>query len=416
MATIVSDTFTAGDGTDISGRTPSPTAPGGATWSERAGNWQITSNAAVSSTANNSLHCTVDSGVADCTITAEVDSTTSLTTSIRDAGLVARWSDTSNYWKIGINNQDNAFRIVERNATVMTTRATASVTINGGTFYTVQAVLSGDDINATLDGANGISYGSATLNQTATVHGFAGRETTDRIDDFLVETASGTNFPQSADGTLTTAGTVARSTAKFATGTLTSAGALLRTVGKVVAGTLTTAGALVTSLTYLVTVAGTLTSAGTLSRSTSKLLDGTLTSAGALLRNTAKVLAGTLTSAGTLARATAKTLAGTLTGAGALVSSLTFLVAIGGTLTTAGTLARNTAKTLAGTLPTGGTLNRAISKAFAGTLSFVGSLIAAIVGGEDFLLDVEISDSAVYAATITDSAVYTVTLSDTTRS
>lgn len=167
---------------------------------------------------------------------------------------------------------------------------------------------------------------------------------------------------------------------------------------------------------YPQTVAGTLTTAGALSREAGKPVAGTLTSAGTLARNAGKVLSGTLTSAGTLLRDTGKVLAGTVTSAGVLVASLTFLRSVGGTLGLAGALVRDTGKTVSGAITPTGALNRAITKAFAGALSFIGSLIAAIVGEETRLLDVEVTDSAVYTATLTDSAVYTVTLSDATRS
>lgn len=154
-------------------------------------------------------HATLDSGEADCTITAEIDPDSTNTTEARDAGIVARWSDADNYWRIGINSAADAVRITERNATTNTVRASGSVTIDADTLYTLQAVLSGDDINVTVDGGSGISYGSATLNQTATIHGIYAREAAARADDFLIETAAGAYTLEADAGAYTISGQAA---------------------------------------------------------------------------------------------------------------------------------------------------------------------------------------------------------------
>jgi hypothetical protein len=117
-----------------------------------------------------------------------VSSDTSITATTRDAGIVARFSNSNNYYHISINAGADAFRIVERNAASETVRATTSVTIATGTQYTISVTLSGATITATLDGANEISYDSATLNQTSTVHGIMLATTTDTIDDYTVAT------------------------------------------------------------------------------------------------------------------------------------------------------------------------------------------------------------------------------------
>lgn len=250
--------------------------------------------------------------------------------------------------------------------------------------------------------------------------------------------AGGTNTPKAVDGTLTSSGvmTTARGYVRSLAGTLTTAGAIVKSVVKSIAGTLSSSGALATARGYIRDFAGTLTSAGSLVKATTKALVGTVTSSGALTtaRSYVRLLAGTLATAGDLVadlagelaqavggtlnmagavtRQTGKSLAGTLTSAGILLRSTAKTLA--GTLTAAGTLTRNTGKTLAGTLAPSGTIARAISKAIAGALSFVGTLLSQASNVP--LLDVEISDSAVYTATLTDSAVYTVTLSDSSRS
>lgn len=151
--------------------------------------------AVLAANVNNS-HATIETGVADCTITCEADNNAGAATLGIETGIIVRWSDTSNYWRIGINANDDLGKIIERNAAVNTLRASGSVTITPGTLYTVQVVLSGSNITLFVDGVQICTYASATLNQTATIHGIAARATTDRVDDFLVETAGGGGVPK----------------------------------------------------------------------------------------------------------------------------------------------------------------------------------------------------------------------------
>lgn len=341
MTVVVQDTFTDTDGTSLDVHTPDTQFSGG--WTEVTGNWGITGNQASIGAARDNANATIQTGEADCTITVEALSAVTSSGGTRDTGIAARHSDTNNYWRIGINDFDEIFRITERNGGTNTTRASTSVTINNATYYTVQVVLNGSTITATLDGANEISYGSATLNQTATVHGIVMRGTTDRVDDFLVEVAAGgTQYNQSADGALT------------------PAGALVKQAGKVLAGTLTSAGALATAATFVKNLTGSITPTGALSRSTSTFMSGTLTSAGAVNKLTSKSMAGALTPAGGLAAAIifTKAIEGTLTMAGDLTQAVTYAVDLSGTLTSAGTLVRSTSKLVAGTLMAAGTLVR----------------------------------------------------------
>lgn len=241
--------------------------------------------------------------------------------------------------------------------------------------------------------------------------------------------ASGTGYTQSVAGTLTSAGTAAKSTTKSPGGTLASAGALFRAMAKALAGaltstgalvrntiktfagTLTSAGALTTVRIYLASLTGTLTSAGTLTRQAQKSLAGTLTSAGALIKSAAKAFAGTLTSSGALAtiRTFLVSLAGTLTSAGGLAKQTN--KALAGTLTSAGSLARGTLKSVAGTLSSGGTVNKAVSKFFAGALSSIGTLVSAL-GGAVVPGRVALSFSEVTSLSLTFAEVYRVAVSE----
>lgn len=184
---LILDQFTDADSTSLDAHTIAPTNTPATAWTEQTGNWQITGNqACVAVAALNGL-ATCNPGVADCALSASVKVTAGATTS-RDAGIAARYSNTSNYWTIGINATDGAFRITERNGGTDSVRATVSLTISASAEYTIAVTLSGATISATLDGANPISYASATLNQTSTIHGIRARATTDRVDNFRVVT------------------------------------------------------------------------------------------------------------------------------------------------------------------------------------------------------------------------------------
>ena len=194
MTIVVQDTFTDTNGTSLDAHTPDVVVSGG--WTEQAGNWQITSNKAVISSST-IARATIESGEADCVIAVTVTSNTGTDDPSRDSAIIGRYSDLNNLWLVGVNSQGDIFRLVERNASTFTTRASASVTINTATAYALEATFNGANIDATLDGGNDISYGSATLNQTATIHGIAVRTVNDTVDDFSVDdgAAGGVSVP-----------------------------------------------------------------------------------------------------------------------------------------------------------------------------------------------------------------------------
>lgn len=90
-----------------------------------------------------------------------------------------------------------------------------------------------------------------------------------------------TIYTQAVAGTLTTAGTPIKATAKALAGAMTSSGALAKATAKALDGTLTTA--------------------GTVTKSVAKILSGVLETSGGVLKSIAKALAGTLASIGALA-------------------------------------------------------------------------------------------------------------------
>jgi hypothetical protein len=86
-----------------------------------------------------------------------------------------------------VDSINNLFKIVERNASVYTTRAQRSLTIASDSNYSVVAVLSGTTLSATLTGPNAptspLSYNGLSTNLTGTTHGllFGGNTIADSL-------------------------------------------------------------------------------------------------------------------------------------------------------------------------------------------------------------------------------------------
>ncbi len=188
MATLVLDHFTDADSTSLDAHTPD-TRPGSNAWVEALGNWQITGNKAVLAALQGWAQAHINSGQANCTVSVNAKSTTAAAGMGKDVGLLVRWASNGTYndwWSIGVSAADDRFRIIEVNDGVsQTERAGAAVMIDTATVYAISATLSGSTITATVDGGNQISYASASMNQTSTIHGIIARETTDTLDDFL---------------------------------------------------------------------------------------------------------------------------------------------------------------------------------------------------------------------------------------
>jgi hypothetical protein len=135
--------------------------------------------------------------------------------------------------------------------------------------------------------------------------------------------AGGTVYTSSPSGSLATAGTLNKATARGLTGTLTTAGAALRAITRLLTGTLATAGALTKQTARL--LVGALATAGTVSKQATRLLSGTLTSAGTLTRAMTRTLVSSLATAGALTRSMTRTLTGALATAGTVTGIRTFL-------------------------------------------------------------------------------------------
>jgi hypothetical protein len=163
-------TFTASDGTSLDAITPEV----GGAWTEVQSDWLIKDNGVRPSTTGASpSYCFayVDAGIADCIVDAKLFQAN--VSSGQPEGLALRASDDSNMWMVGIDDANNTFEISELNASVATERA--SIGITPAFPHNVRAILDGQSIDAFLDGGNKLSYGSAALNETATLHGLQNR-------------------------------------------------------------------------------------------------------------------------------------------------------------------------------------------------------------------------------------------------
>ncbi len=176
---LLKDTFTDADGTNLTAHTMD-VGPG---WTVYAGSWDIRGDKTEITSSTGGNAAAADAGHSDATVQADV------TPGNNSCGILFRLTDANNYWWAESDNNAQAFRLVEWNAGSVINRGQVAVTLNGGTTYTVQAVLSGSTITVTLDGGNMITYSSATFNQTATKHGlWSFEQTGDTHDNFQATT------------------------------------------------------------------------------------------------------------------------------------------------------------------------------------------------------------------------------------
>lgn len=183
---LILDQFTDTNGTEITSHTIAPTNVPAASWASDgdAISVDIQSNKAkMEGSATTNVLKVIPCAQADVTISGDV----TIIANASRQGLALRESNSTNFWKVCVRQTSNLFELVEFNANTNTVRASTSVTLTAGVSYALAAVAAGASISATLDGANGISYGSATFNQTATRHGiFSGTALGVQWDNFQV--------------------------------------------------------------------------------------------------------------------------------------------------------------------------------------------------------------------------------------
>ena len=177
---IIYDTFTDTDGVSLDAHTPDTNSPGNP-WVELNGVWEISSNRVIFNAAPNWSQAVIDAEMADLTVEAVCR-----LTGTYGGGLIVRLSDDNNFWLLQIDNNSDTLILYEINGGGATNRAQAAVSIAINTDYAVKMTTSGTTITAWLDGANEISYNSATFNQTSTRVGLAQNSGQAVFDDFTV--------------------------------------------------------------------------------------------------------------------------------------------------------------------------------------------------------------------------------------
>lgn len=182
-SSIVSDTFSSADGTNINGKLPN-IGVGSDAWSVLIGTMETMSGRLLCTGSIGAFAewtCVIESGQGDVTVSAKLQINTSGT----DSCLVLRATDVNNYWLIQIIDT-GAVNIYKKVAgTFSSLLATASLTITDGVDYTVSAQFSGNVLTATVNGSHLITY-TDSFNNTATKHGFRFGNTANQADNFLV--------------------------------------------------------------------------------------------------------------------------------------------------------------------------------------------------------------------------------------
>ncbi len=183
---IALDTFTGSNGDDL-GTHAMDVDPDGNDWTEQVGNFEIQSNKAV--TTGGAGIVDFDAGIADIVYRAEVTTPGAGTTA---GGLVLRGVDytgaTEDYWYIKITpgTAGNDFEIIEYVDGTPTSRAAADVDFAVGTAFLITVITDDEAISAWVDGADGITYGSAATGKTATQHGLRDEGTANLLFDNVV--------------------------------------------------------------------------------------------------------------------------------------------------------------------------------------------------------------------------------------
>lgn len=159
-----------------------------ARWTTRVGTIAISSNAA-KATAISGTGGVSGSGTAQTTIEAgrsDVAIEVTLNRVNPDGfyfGIIGRWQNASNYWKVIASTGGNGFRIYEVNAGTQTLRKFGNTGFPSGD-QILSVAFSGSTISATFQSTT-ISYASATFQQTETKFGLYYESTQDKAINFF---------------------------------------------------------------------------------------------------------------------------------------------------------------------------------------------------------------------------------------
>lgn len=187
------DDFTDADGTALQDHVPVPINKPNNMWVQNAakGNptWGIYDNYLGKSTSGDYQYAIYDTGISNFQFEISFSGYYSNVHDHRSLGMIVRLTDINNFWFIR-RYSNTYFQIVEVNSGVWTVRDTLTVSLPNRTWHTFTGTVSGTNITAYANGANMISYDSATFNQSATKIGVMAREGSyfDKYDNIKIWT------------------------------------------------------------------------------------------------------------------------------------------------------------------------------------------------------------------------------------
>ncbi len=192
MATLLQDTFTDTDATNLTAHTMDV----GGGWTEHNGAFTIQSNKAAPPANTENAVDSAEASDASVTITLVVDVPNANNYAL---GIALRITDQNNHWQL-IVQRDSAgtayLNIQERNTGTSTPRSTQNFSVAPtNTTITLTATCTGDTITLAASTGESCQYTSASFNNTATKHGIfsytAFGYAAGAFNDFLVDSVVG---------------------------------------------------------------------------------------------------------------------------------------------------------------------------------------------------------------------------------
>lgn len=168
MTLHVHDTFTDTDGTPLDGHDPD-TAPVASSWFVTGPVIEIRSGRArVLDLVNGTGRATIDAEVSDALVTCTLY--TGAADVVGQVGLIFRFVDANNYWRVTLDTVSGDVRLVEVTAGVETIRESDDAIPLGVAAYEVSLLLDGDNIRFAVAGRTALVYESSQ-HATATEFG-----------------------------------------------------------------------------------------------------------------------------------------------------------------------------------------------------------------------------------------------------
>lgn len=170
---LVSDSFNRADTTTSLG-----TADTGQAWTNLGNGMGITGNKAYAPSANNLAYH-------GALIVAQANVAVSFVHSpaLSFSGVLGRWSDENNHWRLDMND-DNNWRLLRRNAGTFTVPASGTTAVRGR----LKLTMSGSSITVHIESTLLASI-TDSFNSTATTHGICSESPLERYEDFLIQSA-----------------------------------------------------------------------------------------------------------------------------------------------------------------------------------------------------------------------------------